>query len=498
MGAATDPARGAQTSHAPHGTASVSPKCSATWRWRQRSLSANETMRSTRTAAARAERVEERLERGARAVADRQQLDLHRSPRVVVAADDAGLLEQADEHARVVAVADRVREHSRLDRPAGRADGAVDGAQLVRGRDAAQREASERGGIGVACEEHGVARGAVPACAADHLHVALERVGQVDEGDEPHVGLVDPHPERGRGDDDGEPAGDERVLDACPLAGLQPGVVVLRPDPVAAERAGDLLAAAARARVDDRGAAVGRAEAPEQRPQPLLGVLGALDVVAEVRAVDARPHDLEPPAEGFRDGVRVRGGRGRGHPEHRRRAELVERPADEEVVGAEVVPPHAHAVHLVDHDEADADLAQRPDEGRLAEPLGGGVEDSRLAGGDPAQPGRGVVAGQRRVDERRGRGDRRRQLVDLVLHERDQRREDERGGGPQHRRELVRERLPGARRHHGERVHAGERGADDGLLPAAEPVEAVELAQRGAEVDLGHPNECTAGVGTRP
>ena len=49
-----------------------------------------------------------------------------------------------------------------------------------------------------------------------------------------------------------------------------------------------------------------------------------------------------------------------------------------------------------------------------------------------------------------------------------------------------------------ERVHAGERGADDGLLPAAEPVEAVELAQRGAEVDLGHPNECTARVGTRP
>ena len=286
-------------------------------------------------------------------------------------------------------------ERSRLDGAAGRADGAVHGAQLVRGRDAAQREASERGGVGVARRGARCRSGAVPARAADHLHVALEGVGQVDESDEPHVGLVDPHPERGRRDDDGEPAGHERVLDARPLAGLEPGVVVLRPDPVAAERAGDLLASCgASARRRSRSRRRVRAEAPEQRPQPLLGVLGALDVVAEVRAVDARPHDLEPPAEAASAIASASAGVAVAvMPEHGRRAELVERPADEEVVGTEVVP------HMLT--QCTSSITTRPtpisrsvsDEGRLPEPLGGGVEDPRLAGGDPAQPRRSVVPG---------------------------------------------------------------------------------------------------------
>ena len=50
-------------------------------------------------------------------------------------------------------------------------------------------------------------------------------------------------------------------------------------------------------------------------------------------------------------------GRGRGgHSEQRRVAELLERSTDEEVIRAEVVPPHADAVHLVDDHEPDADV----------------------------------------------------------------------------------------------------------------------------------------------
>ena len=241
------------------------------------------------------------------------------------------------------------------------------------------------GSVGVAREQDGVARGAVAPGAADHLHVALERVREVDERDESYVGLVDAHPERGRRDDDRDVSRDERVLDARPLVRFETGVVVLGPDPVAAERARDLLARAPGARVDDRSASVDRAEATEHAAQPLLGVLGVLDVVAEVRPVDARAHDLEPPPERLRDRVRVRGRGRRGHPEHGRRAELVERPADEEVVGPEVVTPHADAVHLVDHDEPDADAAQRAHEGLLPKALGRGVEDPGPAGGDPSR-----------------------------------------------------------------------------------------------------------------
>ena len=142
--------------------------------------------------------------------------------------------------------------------------------------------------------------------AADHLHVALQRVREVDERDEPDVRLVDAHAERGRGDDDARAAVDERLLHPRPLVRFQPGVVVLGPDAVADERARDLLAGATGARVDDRDAVVERRAAAGGGPQALLGVLRALDVVAEVRSVDARPHDLERPAErlGDRGGVR--------------------------------------------------------------------------------------------------------------------------------------------------------------------------------------------------
>ena len=95
---------------------------------------------------------------------------------------------------------------------------------------------------------------AVAAGAADHLHVALERVGKVDERDEPDVRLVDAHAEGRRRDHDGRAAGDEVLLHARPLRRLEPRVVVLGANPVAAQRPRDLLARASRARVDDRDA----------------------------------------------------------------------------------------------------------------------------------------------------------------------------------------------------------------------------------------------------
>ncbi len=268
-------------------------------------------------------------------------------------------------------------------------------------------------------------------------------------------------------------------------------MVVLGPDAVTDERARDLLARAAGPRVDDRRA-VEPPQPAEQRPQALLAVLRALDVVAEVRAVHARAHDLERPAQRLGDRFGIRRRRGRGHPEHGGLAEHVERATDEEVVGPEVVPPHAHAVHLVDHDEPDADPAERLDEPLLPQPLRSGVEKPGLARGDRREARRRLVRRERGVDEGRRRRNLRRELVHLVLHQRDQRREDERGGGPQHRGELIRQRLAGAGRHERERVPAFHRGTDHVLLPWAEVVEAELLPQSRAKVaHHRHPNECT-------
>ena len=251
----------------------------------------------------------------------------------------------------------------------------VDRAEIGDGRDVGAREAAQLARVGAAREQQRVRRAAVAPGAADHLDVALERLGVVVERDEPDVGLVDAHAERGRRDDGLDPALDEGLLRGRALLRLEAGVVVDGGEIVDAERARQALAAPSRAGVDDRRGAAKVVQPPDERAQAVLLAVDDLDVVAQVRPDDARADDLGLPAERGRDLPLRRRGRRRRHAEDRRPAERVESAADEEVVGPEVVAPHADAVHLVDHDEADVDPRDRVEEVPLAEPLGGDVEE---------------------------------------------------------------------------------------------------------------------------
>ena len=190
---------------------------------------------------------------------------------------------------------------------------------------------------------------------------------------------------------------------------------------VGAQRARQALAAAAGARVDDRRRAAQLVQPADERPQPRLLAVDDLDVVAEVGPDDARADDLRLAAEGDRDLPFRRRRRGRSHAEDRRLPESVERAPDEEVIGPEVVSPHADAVHLVDHDEPDVDPRDRVEEVPRAEPFRCDVEHPVAAFGHPAEARGGLVRVERGVDQRRLRRDLGRELVDLVLHQRDQR-----------------------------------------------------------------------------
>ena len=64
----------------------------------------------------------------------------------------------------------------------------------------------------------------------------------------------------------------------------------------------------------------------------------------------------------------------------------LETTADEEVVRPEVVAPHAHAVHLVDDDEPDADRREELDEARLPQALRSRVDETCVPGGDAGEP----------------------------------------------------------------------------------------------------------------
>ena len=343
-------------------------------------------------------------------------LDLHRPARVEAALDEPDLLQHPDQDARIRFVAQLLGQHL-----APAAQPRVDGAEVGDGGDVGACEAAQLARVGAAREQQRVRRAAVAPGPADHLDVALERLGIVVERDEPDVGLVDAHAERSGRDDGLDPPLDEGLLRGRALLRLEAGVIVDGGEIVDAERARQRLAAASRAGVDDRGGATKVVQPPDERAQPVFLAVDDLDVVAQVRPDDARADDLGLPAERGGDlPLRGRGRRG-GHAEDRGPAERVESAADEEVVRPEVVAPHADAVHLVDHDEADVDPRDRVEEVPLAEPLRGDVEEPVAALGRPTQPGGRLVRVERRVDQRRLRRDLRRQLVDLVLHQRDQR-----------------------------------------------------------------------------
>jgi hypothetical protein len=59
------------------------------------------------------------------------------------------------------------------------------------------------------------------------------------------------------------------------------------------------------------------------------------------------------------------------------------------------------------------------------------------------------------------------QLIDLVLHQRDERRDDERRAREQERRELESQRLAGPGRHHGQEILSRQDRLDELLLSVA-------------------------------
>ena len=198
--------------------------------------------------------VEERLHTLCCVVRGGRELDAHRPTLVETASHEARLLEHAHEDTRIPLRSDGC-ERLRFDRRRG-SELAIHGPELGDGRDVRHREAPECDRIARAREQERLTGLAVSTGPADHLHVALERVGVVHEADETHVGLVDPHAERRGCHDRLSAICDEVVLNARPLGRLEPGVVVVRAKAVPSEDAGDLLGRAARPRVDDRGAAL--------------------------------------------------------------------------------------------------------------------------------------------------------------------------------------------------------------------------------------------------
>src|SRR5690348_9431274 len=177
------------------------------------------------------------------------------------------------------------------------ASGGVDGAQRLDGQLVAADVAAQGGDVASGGEERAARGAAVASGAAGLLSVGFERAGKLVVDDEAHIGLVYAHAEGDGGDDDASTSGDEVVLGGVALGALHAGVVVQRAHAAApAQELGYLLAAVARADVDD--AAAGSVfDDLGQGAQAVLTVGDVDDLVGEIGAEDAAIDDAQWAAE---------------------------------------------------------------------------------------------------------------------------------------------------------------------------------------------------------
>ena len=172
-------------------------------------------------------------------------------------------------------------------------------------------------------------------------------------------------------------------------------------------------------------------------------------------AVDAQPHG---------DVLANAGVGGGGEREHAGVAELLPQLPEEQVVGAEVVPPLRDAVRLVDGEQVDAVPPQSLDQLRVAQALGRDVQQRQLAAHEGQIAGVLLGPADRRIDECRldvGAA----QVRDLVAHQGDQRRDDQRAPDLERRQDEA-GALAAARRHDADDVTVRQRFEHLGLAVA--------------------------------
>jgi hypothetical protein len=288
-------------------------------------------------------------------------------------------------------------------------------------------------------------------------------------GDEPDIRLVDAHPERDRRRDDVDPVGHEPVLDVRPLPRPETGVVCGCPSPGRSDRLGRPFGACPRRGVDD-ARRLGDRDPLDEGAELRVGVRVVLHAQVEVRAIepardDDRIAEPEPLHDLLPDGWR----RGRRQAEDRRAPESLRDRAETSVLGAEVVAPFAHAVHLVDDEERGARGGDPLEDLVIRELLRREKEELDLAPGEAPEDLLPLPRRECRVECGGGAELPSTELLELILLAGEQGRDHDRRPRPLGRRELVDGRLAPAGGQERERVATGDDRPDGRFLSGQEP-----------------------------
>ena len=318
---------------------------------------------------------------------------------------------------------------------------------------------------------------AIAAGAARLLIVGLDALGHVVVNHVTNVGFVDAHAKGVGGDHHLDVVVDKGALALATGVVAHTGVITAHANAAGAQRLGKLACQ----RVDRlAGGAVHDAALARMRnhvvahPCGLGLVAHLLATKVEVLTVKARHHGRGILQAEHLLNVRThtlgrRGGKGRHDRALRQR---IDKLANLQVGGAEILAPLAYAVGLVNCHERHADAAGRCGFLRkgqktwLEQALGRHVHKLVATLARPFEH-RILLGGRKARVEITGACTRREQRAGLVLHERQQ-RAHHKGDARQHKcRHLVADRLAGARGHNAQRIAAGKDRIDHAVLSRA-------------------------------
>ena len=253
-----------------------------------------------------------------------------------------------------------------------------------------------------------------------------------------HVGLVDTHAERARGDDDRRAVGEEGAQHLTPSRRPEARVIRSRPHAHPQQGTCDQLGQAAGGCVHDRASV----DAPEQLAdagEPLTVVPHLLYCEPEVRSIERRHHHLrvrhpQHPKD-------LGAGGGRGAPCERDCdwiTEQIAMPVEPAIQGAEFIAPLDDAVRFVHGEQRHRPAGSRQLSHQAVQPLGRTIEQCQSSRERRVEDRATLVPREQAVEERR-RNAPSPQGAHLILHEREQRRYDEREAAGHECRQLVAE-----------------------------------------------------------
>nr|GEU28580.1 hypothetical protein [Tanacetum cinerariifolium] len=344
----------------------------------------------------------------------------------------------------------------------------VHGAQFLRLRIVLDQEELLQALVGVVVQQRAFGVLAVAARAARLLVVRLEVGRNLQVDHEARVGLVDAHAEGIGGHHHAALAAHEQVLVLAAFGRAQLAVVQRHALPRLVQLRMQFFRRLDGGRVHDAHA--GRLAHQLQRLRHLFVRVGhLLDAVVQIGTVDAGVDHRHARASqlgaDIGNHVRGRGGRER---EHLRAPQGVERGADFQVRGTEVVAPLRDAVRFVDHHQRDLAMLEQRQEVRRNQAFGRAEDDVVIGRFDAFKRGQFFRARQAAVDLGRIGNARLLEFFRLVLHQRDQGRHHHRHAVEQPRRHLVAQRLAAAGGHHGQRVVAGQHAVDHVALASSQ------------------------------